>query len=117
MHRKRKKRVQMGFQLFSHKSTYIPKMPTSLKDDNEEEEQPTVEDIHVLSEDEQQRYDSNLEEGEEDEDEEEEETSDEDDIDDPDEPKLRYRRVGASVKELLDKDTASTLRVSDKFVV
>lgn len=43
------------------------------------------------------------------------EESDEDD-DNVDEPKLRYRRVGASVKELLDKDTASTIRVSDKFL-
>lgn len=58
-------------------------------------------------------YDSNVEEY--DDEQEEEEESDEDD-DDIDEPKLRYRRVGANVKELLDKDTASTLRVSDKFV-
>lgn len=43
------------------------------------------------------------------------EESDEDD-DNVDEPKLRYRRVGASVKEILDKDTASTIRVSGKFL-
>ncbi|KAI8987337.1 hypothetical protein BDF20DRAFT_814816 [Mycotypha africana] len=47
-------------------------------------------------------------------DDEDEEEDDEDE--DEDEPKLRYRRVGASVKELLQKDTASTLRVSDRFV-
>ncbi|GAA5814860.1 hypothetical protein MFLAVUS_008363 [Mucor flavus] len=65
-----------------------------------------------ISQDEQD-YDSNVEEY--DDEQEEEEETDEDD-DDIDEPKLRYRRVGANVKELLDKDTASTLRVSDKFV-
>ncbi|KAI9491298.1 hypothetical protein BDB00DRAFT_767376 [Zychaea mexicana] len=32
------------------------------------------------------------------------------------EPKLRYRRVGAGVRDLLEKDAASALRVSDKFV-
>lgn len=42
---------------------------------------------------------------------------DDDDDDDQDEPKLRYRRVGASLKEILEKDTASTLRVSERFVV
>ncbi|KAI8371458.1 uncharacterized protein BYT42DRAFT_594997 [Radiomyces spectabilis] len=48
------------------------------------------------------------------EDEDEEESDDGDDIDE--EPKLRYRRVGAGVSELLGKDAASVLRVSDKFV-
>ncbi|KAI8139914.1 hypothetical protein BJV82DRAFT_625472 [Fennellomyces sp. T-0311] len=42
------------------------------------------------------------------------EDSDEDDMEE--EPKLRYRRVGAGVRDLLDKDAASALRVSDKFV-
>lgn len=71
----------------------------------------------VLSDDDKP-YDSDQEEYDEDEeyDEEDEDETDEDD-DSLDEPKLRYRRVGASVKELLDKDTASTLRVSDRFVV
>lgn len=76
----------------------------------EEEEQQQLQQ-NQPSEDE--HYDSNVDEY--DEDEEEEETDDDDD--DLDEPKLRYRRVGAGVKELLDKDTASTLCVSDKFVV
>ncbi|KAI9281912.1 hypothetical protein BY458DRAFT_468772 [Sporodiniella umbellata] len=44
-----------------------------------------------------------------------EEEYDEDE-DDEDEPKLRYRRVAASVKDILEKDTASTIRVSEKFV-
>ncbi|KAI8088964.1 uncharacterized protein BX664DRAFT_263200 [Halteromyces radiatus] len=44
----------------------------------------------------------------------EEESDDGNDLED--EPKLRYRRVGASVRDLLDRDTASTLKVSDKFV-
>lgn len=69
----------------------------------------------VLSDDDKP-YDSNQEEYDEDEEYDEEDETDEDD-DNLDEPKLRYRRVGASVKELLDKDTASTLRVSDRFVV
>lgn len=74
----------------------------------------------VLSDDDKP-YDSDQEDYDEDEeydddDQEEEDETDEDD-DSLDEPKLRYRRVGASVKELLDKDTASTLRVSDRFVV
>ncbi|ORZ22629.1 hypothetical protein BCR42DRAFT_172424 [Absidia repens] len=43
-----------------------------------------------------------------------EESDDDNDMDE--EPKLRYRRVGASVRELLDRDTASTLKVSEKFV-
>jgi hypothetical protein len=50
------------------------------------------------------------------EDDEDDDLDDEDD-DDQDEPKLRYRRVGASLKEILEKDTASTLRVSERFVV
>ncbi|CEG73011.1 hypothetical protein RMATCC62417_08477 [Rhizopus microsporus] len=54
-------------------------------------------------------YDSNEEEYDDEEYDEEEEMEDE--------PKLRYRRVGASVKEIFEKDTASTIRVSDKFVV
>lgn len=74
----------------------------------EEEEEGTAQ----LSENDQ-LYNSDEEEYDEDE---EYETEEEDD-DDEDEPKLRYRRVGASVKELLDKDTASTLRVCDRFVV
>lgn len=45
------------------------------------------------------------------------EDDDTEDDDDQDEPKLRYRRVGASLKEILEKDTASTLRVSERFVV
>lgn len=75
-------------------------------------------DENVLSDDDKP-YNSDQEEYDEDEDDDEEEETDEDDEDDDnlDEPKLRYRRVGASVKELLDKDTASTLRVSDRFVV
>lgn len=44
-----------------------------------------------------------------------EDSSDEEDMDE--EPKLRYRRVGAGVRDILEKDTASTLRVSGKFVV
>jgi hypothetical protein len=62
--------------------------------------------------------DSNRSEGEDsydDEYEEGEESDDDNDLDE--EPKLRYRRVGASVRELLDRDTASTLKVSEKFVV
>lgn len=62
--------------------------------------------------------DSNQSEGEDsydDEYEEGEESDDDNDLDE--EPKLRYRRVGASVRELLDRDTASTLKVSEKFVV
>ncbi|KAI7904801.1 uncharacterized protein BX663DRAFT_503574 [Cokeromyces recurvatus] len=39
-----------------------------------------------------------------------------DDDDELDEPKLRYRRVKANVKDILDKDTASILRVSDRFM-
>jgi hypothetical protein len=78
---------------------------TSIKEELEvEEEQLQDERVYDSNEDE---YDEEYE----------EETDSDDDNDDPDEPKLRYRRVGASVKELLDKDTASTLRVSDKFVV
>ena len=47
-----------------------------------------------------------------------EDEEDEDDYDDNlDEPKLRYRRVGANVKEILEKDTASTIRVSERFLV
>ncbi|KAI7847520.1 hypothetical protein BDC45DRAFT_525781 [Circinella umbellata] len=42
------------------------------------------------------------------------EDSDEEDMEE--EPKLRYRRVGAGVRNLLEKDAASALRVSDKFV-
>lgn len=44
-----------------------------------------------------------------------EDSEDEEDLEE--EPKLRYRRVGGGVRELLDKDAASTLRVTDKFVV
>lgn len=55
-------------------------------------------------------YDSNEEEYD-------EEEYDDDEEEMEDEPKLRYRRVGASVKEIFEKDTASTIRVSDKFVV
>lgn len=44
-----------------------------------------------------------------------EDSEDEEDMEE--EPKLRYRRVGAGVRDLLEKDTASALRVSDKFVV
>lgn len=47
----------------------------------------------------------------------EDDDEDDEDDDDQDEPKLRYRRVGASLKEILEKDTASTLRVSERFVV
>lgn len=47
----------------------------------------------------------------------EEEEAEDSDEDMDEEPKLRYRRVGAGLREILDKDTASTLRVSDKFVV
>ncbi|CDS11660.1 hypothetical protein LRAMOSA03923 [Lichtheimia ramosa] len=43
-----------------------------------------------------------------------EDSEDEEDMEE--EPKLRYRRVGAGVRDLLEKDTASALRVSDKFV-
>jgi hypothetical protein len=46
-----------------------------------------------------------------------EEEEDDEEEDDEDEPKLRYRRVGASVKDILEKDTASTIKVSDKFMV
>ncbi|KAG1220949.1 hypothetical protein G6F35_006336 [Rhizopus arrhizus] len=45
-----------------------------------------------------------------------EEEEDDEEEDDEDEPKLRYRRVGASVKDILEKDTASTIKVSDKFM-
>ncbi|KAI8332834.1 hypothetical protein BC941DRAFT_462763 [Chlamydoabsidia padenii] len=51
-------------------------------------------------------YDDEYEEGE--------ESDDDKGLDE--EPKLRYRRVGASVRDLLDRDTASTLKVSEKFV-
>ena len=44
-----------------------------------------------------------------------EDSNEDDDMEE--EPKLRYRRVGAGVRDLLDKDAASALRVSDKFVV
>lgn len=76
-------------------------------------------DENILSDDDDKPYDSDQEEYDQDEEYDQEEETDEDDEDDDnlDEPKLRYRRVGASVKELLDKDTASTLRVSDRFVV
>ncbi|ORX62542.1 vacuolar protein sorting-associated protein 41 [Hesseltinella vesiculosa] len=46
-----------------------------------------------------------------------EEDDDDDDSDYDEEPKLRYRRLGASVRELFAKDAASVLKVSDKFVV
>ncbi|KAF7728592.1 Vacuolar protein sorting-associated protein 41 [Apophysomyces ossiformis] len=46
----------------------------------------------------------------------EEEEEDDEDDDLEEEPKLRYRRVGAGVRDLLSTDTASTLRVSGKFV-
>ncbi|KAI9306269.1 hypothetical protein BJ944DRAFT_160178 [Cunninghamella echinulata] len=46
--------------------------------------------------------------------EEEEETDDDEDIDE--EPKLKYRRLSAGIRDLLEKDTASTLKVTEKFV-
>ncbi|KAI9486141.1 MAG: hypothetical protein EXX96DRAFT_471553 [Benjaminiella poitrasii] len=72
--------------------------------------------VHSSIKDEEDEVNTNVTEDASDSNEEEEydDTTDEDD--DLDEPKLRYRRVGASVKEILDKDTASTLRVSDRFV-
>ncbi|KAI8073983.1 hypothetical protein BC940DRAFT_363920 [Gongronella butleri] len=44
-------------------------------------------------------------------------SEEEDDDDYDEEPKLRYRRLGASVRDLLDKDAASVLKVTDKLVV
>ncbi|CEP10790.1 hypothetical protein [Parasitella parasitica] len=72
-------------------------------------------EYHVLSDDDKP-YRSDQEEYDEDEYDDEEDEEETDDDDNLDEPKLRYRRVGASVKELLDKDAASILRVSDRFV-
>ncbi|KAI8972362.1 hypothetical protein BDB01DRAFT_884491 [Pilobolus umbonatus] len=40
----------------------------------------------------------------------------EDDEDEEDEPQLKYRRIEAGLTGLLEKDTASTLRVTDKFI-
>jgi hypothetical protein len=73
-----------------------------------------------LSDEEQREYSPsiNTQEGDEEYDyEDEEEEDDDDDEDDEEEPKLRYRRIGAGVRDILEKDNASTLRVTDKFVV
>jgi hypothetical protein len=52
------------------------------------------------------------EEGEED-----EEEQDEDEDDDDDEPALKYERFGGAFQDLLKKDSASALAVSNKFLV
>jgi hypothetical protein len=72
-----------------------------------------------LSDEEQREYSSsvNTQEDDEEYDYEDEEDDDEEDEDDEEEPKLRYRRIGAGVRDILEKDNASTLRVTDKFVV
>lgn len=71
-------------------------------------EQPT--DAEEFASDQTEDDEDDLDDGAESEDSEDEEDMEE-------EPKLRYRRVGAGVRDLLEKDTASALRVSDKFVV
>ncbi|KAI9018076.1 hypothetical protein CLU79DRAFT_761600 [Phycomyces nitens] len=79
---------------------------------NDGEETGTEQDTEVETETEE-------EEEEEDDDDEEDDEEDDDDEDDDEigeEPKLRYSRVVADVRDLLGKDAASTLRVSDKFV-
>ena len=79
-------------------------------------EEDTLENASGLTvEPEQLSYVSGSEEDYDDEYDEDEE--DEDYDDNLDEPKLRYRRVGANVKEILEKDTASTIRVSERFLV
>ncbi|KAJ2724352.1 Vacuolar protein sorting-associated protein 41 [Coemansia sp. Benny D115] len=41
----------------------------------------------------------------------------EDDLEDEDEPALRYKRLGGNVHALFEKDTASTLAASDRFLI
>ncbi|OAX39598.1 vacuolar protein sorting-associated protein 41 [Rhizopogon vinicolor AM-OR11-026] len=54
--------------------------------------------------------------GEEDEDEEEEEESDEDGDEEEDEPTLKYERMSGPINDLLKKDSASALAVSNKLL-
>lgn len=70
---------------------------------------------HKSERDEESYYEEEESYYEEDGEEEEEETDDDEDIDE--EPKLKYRRLSAGIRDLLEKDTASTLKVTEKFVV
>lgn len=54
---------------------------------------------------------------EEDEASEEEESSDEESEEAEEEPTLKYSRLGGDTNEILSKDTVSTLKVSDKYIV
>eukprot|EP01113_Clastostelium_recurvatum_P018176 TRINITY_DN2143_c0_g1_i1.p1 TRINITY_DN2143_c0_g1~~TRINITY_DN2143_c0_g1_i1.p1 ORF type:complete len:931 (-),score=291.81 TRINITY_DN2143_c0_g1_i1:56-2848(-) len=63
---------------------------------------------------EDEEYEEEEEEGEE-EDEEEEEDDDDDEGDD-EEPKLKYQRLGASVTEILKRDTASCMATHERFL-
>ncbi|CAO3637448.1 unnamed protein product [Cunninghamella blakesleeana] len=72
-------------------------------------------DNDSLSSNRSQRDEGSFYDNEEDYDDGEEEESDGDeDLDE--EPKLKYKRLGAGVRELLEKNTASTIRVTEKFV-
>lgn len=51
------------------------------------------------------------------EDEEEGEEEEEDEEEDEDEPALKYERMGGTLSDLLKKDTASTLSISNKLLV
>ncbi|KAG0184699.1 Vacuolar protein sorting-associated protein 41, partial [Apophysomyces sp. BC1034] len=70
--------------------------------------------VHDDNDSQMESYDDEEYDNDETDSEDDEEDDDDDDLEE--EPKLRYRRVGAGVRDLLSKDTASTLRVSGKFV-
>jgi hypothetical protein len=82
----------------------------SPNDDHKPDTTPKEAD-HTAHDDGEEGYDD------EDYDSEDEDEDEEDDDDDDDEPALKYERLAGSVPDLLLKDSASSLAVTDKLIV
>jgi hypothetical protein len=88
----------------------ISQSPTQMTDDT------VIDDEGHVHQDGKQRADNIEQEGS-DSEEDVEEEDDEDEEEDDEEPSLKYQRIGGAVPDLLRKDSASALAVSNKLLV
>ena len=80
-------------------------------------EETVVDDDGHVHQDGKQRADNIEQEGSESEEENVEEDEEDDEEEDDEEPSLKYQRIGGAVPDLLRKDSASALAVSNKLLV